>query len=63
MPLTKYVVGDAVGKLTGAVMIVYPMELPPYDEARLIIDGKEDLDGKQVLFRARHWPSSHHRRL
>ena len=46
--LTKEAIADAVDKLRGAVMIVYPMGLPPHDEVRCILDGTEDHSGKQV---------------
>lgn len=46
--LTPAVVKDALDKLRGAVMIVYPMGLPPYDEVRLILEDKEELAGKQA---------------
>jgi hypothetical protein len=41
-------IAEALDKLRGAVMIVYPMGLPPYDEARLIMEGKDDVSGKQA---------------
>jgi len=44
---------DAVEAIKGAVMIVYPMGLPPYDTVRQILDEKEDLSssaaGLEVL--------------
>ena len=40
---------DALDKLRGAVLIVYPMNLPPYDPIRLEFEGKEDLTGTQVI--------------
>ncbi len=49
--LTKEMVQDAIERLRGAVMIVYPMGLPPYDEVRLILEDKEELSGKQVCKR------------
>ena len=48
MALTPGVIKDTLDKLRGAVMIVYPMGLPPYDEVRLIIEDKEELAGKQA---------------
>lgn len=36
---------DAAEELKGAVMIAYPMGLPPYDTVRQILDDKEELDG------------------
>lgn len=41
-------ISDALDKLRGAVMIVYPMNLPPYDPIRLEFEGQEDLSGTQV---------------
>ncbi|XP_019384371.1 PREDICTED: UPF0769 protein C21orf59 homolog [Crocodylus porosus] len=38
-------VKDAVDQLRGAVMIVYPMGLPPYDPVRMEFEDKEDLSG------------------
>ena len=47
--MTEDMVRDALDKLRGAVTIVYPMQLPPYDPIRLEFEGKEDLDGTQVI--------------
>jgi hypothetical protein len=46
--LTLDMVSDGLDKLRGAVMIVYPMNLPPYDPIRLEFEGQEDLSGTQV---------------
>lgn len=46
--VTEDVIGDALDRLRGAVMIVYPMNLPPYDPIRLEFEGSEDLSGTQV---------------
>ena len=46
--MTVDTITDALDKLRGAVMIVYPMGLPPYDDVRLTIEGNDDLSGKQV---------------
>lgn len=46
--MTEDLIRDALDKLRGAVMIVYPMQLPPYDPIRLEFEGKEDLSGTQV---------------
>ena len=35
--------------MRGAIMIVYPMGLPPYDPIKMEIDGNEDLSGTQVF--------------
>ena len=42
------IITDALDKLRGAVTIVYPMNLPPYDVIRLEFEGIEDLSGTQV---------------
>lgn len=47
--MTMDIVNDELDKLKGAVMIVYPMGLPPYDEVQHIISGTEDLTGREVL--------------
>ncbi len=41
-------VQNAIDKLRGAVMIVYPMGLPPHDTVRLELENNEDLSGTQV---------------
>lgn len=41
-------VKDALDQLRGAVMIVYPMGLPPHDPIRMEFEDKEDLLGTQV---------------
>ena len=46
--LTLDVVKDALDRLKGAVMIVYPMKLPPYDPVQMEFEGEEDLSGTQV---------------
>lgn len=46
--VTKEMIKDALDQLRGAVMIVYPMELPPYDPIRMEFEGKEDLSGRQA---------------
>ena len=46
--MTDDIIGDALQKLRGAVTIVYPMGLPPYDPIRLEFEGQEDLSGTQV---------------
>jgi hypothetical protein len=38
-----------LGKLRGAVMIVYPMGLPPHDPIKQEFEDTEDLSGTQVL--------------
>ena len=46
--MSEEIIGDALDKLRGAVTIVYPMNLPPYDPIRLEFEGKEELSGTQV---------------
>lgn len=41
-------VQEALDMLRGAVMIVYPMGLPPHDPIRMEFEGREDLAGTQV---------------
>ena len=47
-PLTMAMIDEEFEKLKGACMIVYPMGLPPYDEVQHILNGTEDLAGRQV---------------
>ena len=46
--IEKSVVREALMMLTGAVTIVYPMGLPPYDPIKLEFDNEEDLSGTHV---------------
>ena len=46
--LTLTTIRDVLDKLRGAVMIVYPMGLPAYDEVHAILENDEDLAGKQA---------------
>lgn len=46
--LTHEVVKDALDQMKGAVMIVYPMSLPPHDPVRQELENTEDLSGTQV---------------
>lgn len=48
IPLTNEVVKDALDQMKGAVMIVYPMGLPPHDPVRQELENTEDLSGTQV---------------
>jgi len=41
-------VHEALQILKGAVMIVYPMGLPPHDPIREELENNEDLSGSQV---------------
>uniref|UniRef100_A0A8C6ZB68 Cilia- and flagella-associated protein 298-like n=1 Tax=Nothoprocta perdicaria TaxID=30464 RepID=A0A8C6ZB68_NOTPE len=43
--LNMEMVKDALDQLRGAVMIVYPMGLPPHDPVRMELEDKEDLLG------------------
>ncbi|XP_026810249.1 cilia- and flagella-associated protein 298-like isoform X2 [Rhopalosiphum maidis] len=45
IPLTQKKVQEALDILRGAIMIVYPMNLPPHDNIRLEIENNEDLSG------------------
>lgn len=44
-PLTKELVNEAFMMLGGAVTIVYPMGLPPYDPIQMELKNEEDLSG------------------
>ncbi len=46
--MCEEIIRDALDKLRGAVTIVYPMNLPPYDPVRLEFEGNEELAGTQV---------------
>ena len=48
--MSEEIIADALDKLRGAVTIIYPMNLPPYDPIRLEFEGKEDLSRTQVNF-------------
>lgn len=48
MCVNMEMVKDALDQLRGAVMIVYPMGLPPYDPVRMELEDKEDLAGTHV---------------
>ncbi|XP_057307091.1 cilia- and flagella-associated protein 298-like [Hydractinia symbiolongicarpus] len=41
-------VQDALDKMKGSVMIVYPMGLPPHDPVKMELDNQEDLTGTQA---------------
>lgn len=54
--VTQKTVQDALDILRGAVTIVYPMGLPPYDPIRAEFENTEDLSGKQVwVFNSSLW--------
>lgn len=46
--MTYETVDEALQIMKGAVMIVYPMDLPPYDPVRAELENKEDLSGQQA---------------
>lgn len=46
--VTMEMVKEALDQLRGAVMIVYPMGLPPHDPIRMEFEDREDLSGTQV---------------
>lgn len=46
--LTQGVIDEAIMTVKGAVMIVYPMGLPPYDEVRAVLEDTENLEGRQA---------------
>ncbi|KAG1970401.1 cilia- and flagella-associated protein 298 [Pimephales promelas] len=46
--VTMDMVKEALDQLRGAVMIVYPMGLPPHDPIRMEIENQEDLTGTQA---------------
>ncbi|KAM9321594.1 cilia- and flagella-associated protein 298-A [Gastrophryne carolinensis] len=46
--VTMDMVKDALDQLRGAVMIVYPMGLPPHDPVRMEFENNEDLSGTQA---------------
>ncbi|KAL1131693.1 hypothetical protein AAG570_011306 [Ranatra chinensis] len=46
--LTQKKVQEALDLLRGALMIVYPMGLPPHDVIRMELENKEDLEGTQA---------------
>ncbi|CAB4011004.1 UPF0769 C21orf59 homolog [Paramuricea clavata] len=46
--LTQATIKDALDKLRGAVMIVYPMGLPPHDPIKQEFEDTEDLSGTQA---------------
>lgn len=48
--VTMEMVKEALDQLRGAVTIVYPMGLPPYDPIRMEFEDLEDLSGTQVKY-------------
>lgn len=65
--VTMEMVKEALDQLRGAVMIVYPMGLPPHDPIRMEFEDREDLSGTQVnswtclsfLAAVDWWPDEH----
>uniref|UniRef100_A0A8C6SQJ4 Cilia and flagella associated protein 298 n=1 Tax=Neogobius melanostomus TaxID=47308 RepID=A0A8C6SQJ4_9GOBI len=49
--VTMDMVKDALDQLRGAVMIVYPMGLPPHDPIRMELEDREDLSETQASLR------------
>jgi len=47
-PMTMAIIEEQIQTIKGAVMIVYPMGLPPYDEVEHILNDTEDLSGRQA---------------
>lgn len=47
--LTEAVIQETIDLLKGAVTIVYPMGLPPYDNIQMEFDNEEDLEGTQAI--------------
>lgn len=52
--VTMEMVKEALDQLKGAVMIVYPMGLPPHDPIKMEFEDREDLSGTQVNSRILH---------
>jgi len=46
--MTMETVEEALSVLKGAVMIVYPMGLPPHDPIKMELENREDLTGQQA---------------
>ncbi|EDW79173.1 uncharacterized protein Dwil_GK12707 [Drosophila willistoni] len=46
--MTLKIIEEALNILRGAVMIVYPMQLPPHDSIRMEFTNTEDLTGTQA---------------
>lgn len=42
-PLSLPLIHSSIDNIRGAVLMAYPMNLPPYDTIRLILDSSEDL--------------------
>jgi len=48
-PLSGKALEDAISNIRGAVIIVYPMGLPDYDDVRQILEERESLEGANAL--------------
>jgi len=46
--MTYETVDEAISAMKGAIMIVYPMGLPPDDPIRMELENREDLEGQQA---------------
>lgn len=46
--LSESIIQETIDLLKGAVTIVYPMGLPPYDNIQMEFDNEEDLEGTQA---------------
>lgn len=46
--LTIKIIQQAISLLKGAIMIIYPMKLPPHDVIRLEFENLENLGGTQA---------------
>lgn len=47
-PITSTALESAMSNIRGAVMIVYPMGLPDYDDVRQILEEREAIEGAAV---------------
>ena len=50
MEVNEVTVKESLDLLNGAVKIVWPMGLPPFDPVRMELENTEDLSGTQVFF-------------
>ena len=48
--VNEVTVKESLDLLNGAVKIVWPMGLPPFDPVRMELENTEDLSGTQVFF-------------
>lgn len=54
-PITAKALEDSLNNIRGAVMIVYPMGLPDYDDVRRILEEREELEGASVRLGPHAW--------